>query len=149
MIALSIIFFGSWKFAAIFPIAVYVMNLPWLECIIYINIGGIIGAFVFSYFSGFILNLWYRIRKKQLKSNGRNKKNFMRRNRRIIHIKTKFGFIGTVLLNPILLSIPVSSFLIVKYYGLKFNNILWMIVGQIGWSVVYTYLYIVLRIRLF
>jgi hypothetical protein len=49
----------------------------------------------------------------------------------------KYGLWGIVILNPVLLSIPVGSFLMVKYYGLKMKNLLWLVAGQVAWSLVY------------
>ncbi len=149
MRVLTIIFFGSWKFAATFPLAIYAMNMSWIESIIYINIGGIIGSFGFAYLSDYIINLWKKLWLKHMKSSKKHKKIFTKRNRRIIKIKSKFGFVGIILLSPVLLSIPVGSFLIVKYYGARFKNILWLIAGQVGWSVIYTFFYTTIRTTLF
>ena len=56
-------------------------------------------------------------------------------------IKIKYGLFGIVVLSPVLLSIPLGSFLTVKYYGIKKTNVLWLIAGQVLWSFAFTFFY--------
>lgn len=139
---LTIIFFCSWKFALTFPVAVYGMKFSFLKTLIYTNLGGIAGILFFTYLSDIIINLWLKyIKSKNYNFGKSDKPIFTKRRRRFIQIKTKYGFPGIVILNPIILSIPISSFLVVKYYGKRLRNILWLFVGQVSWSVLYTIFY--------
>ena len=138
---ITIIFFCSWKFAATFPLAIYVMRMSFTETLIYTNIGGILGTLASVYFSGFLIKLWNTYWPEKLKFHHQKRKLFTRRNRWFVKIKLKYGLFGIVVLSPVLLSIPLGSFLAVKYYGLKNKNILWLITGQIFWSLVYTLFY--------
>ena len=138
----TLIFFGSWKFAATFPIAIFGMQMTAWETILYINIGGIIGVIVFAGFWDQILILWKKIFPgKKNASEVKAKKVFTNRNRRIVNLKSKYGLPGIVILNPILLSIPIASFLVAKYYGNKKRYLLWLVAGQIAWSFIYTVFY--------
>jgi hypothetical protein len=142
----TVIFFGSWKFAATFPMAIFGMNMTAAETILYTNLGGIIGVFLFARFWDVIIQIWNRIfrknrgaQSKQNQSSG--KKVFTKRNRRIVNLKSKYGLTGIIVLNPILLSIPVASFLVAKYYGNKTKNLLYLVAGQVAWSLLYTIFY--------
>lgn len=42
---------------------------------------------------------------------------FNRRNRLIIKIRNSYGFAGIIILTPVLLSIPIGTFLALKYYS--------------------------------
>jgi hypothetical protein len=138
---LTIIFFCSWKFAATFPVAVYVMKMSFAETLIYTNIGGILGTLISVYLSEFLLKIWREYWPWKLKHGRKQKRIFTKRNRWFVKIKTKYGLFGIVVLSPVLLSIPLGSFLTVKYYGMKKTNVLWLIAGQVLWSFVYTGLY--------
>jgi hypothetical protein len=134
---LTIIFFSTFKFAATFPAAVYLVKMTPLETLAYTNTGGFFGTFVFMYLSEFLIRMWNKFRPQKLKKNSKKKQVFTARNRRIVGIKMKYGLWGIVILNPVLLSIPLGSFLMVKYYGLKMKNLIWLVTGQVAWSLIY------------
>ena len=138
---LTIIFFCSWKFAATFPVAIYAMKMSFTETLIYTNIGGIAGTIISMVFSGFIIKMWNAFYPEKLKLRRKTRKIFTQRNRRFIMIKQKYGLSGIVVLSPVLLSIPLGSFLTVKYYGMKVKNMMWLIAGQVFWSFIYTAFY--------
>jgi hypothetical protein len=138
---LTVILFCTWKFAATFPVAIYVMRMSFTETLIYTNIGGIIGVAFFFYFSDFLIRMWNRYWPESLTFKRRKRKIFTPWNRRFVRIKNNYGLSGIVILSPVLLSIPVGSFLAAKYYGTKPNVIFRLIAGQILWSVAYTLFY--------
>ncbi len=134
---LTIIFFSSFKFAATFPVAIYLAKMTPVQTLIYTNAGGLAGTFIFMYMSEFLIRMWNKFRPQSLKRNRKQRKVFTARNRRIVRIKVKYGLWGVVILSPVLLSIPLGSFLMVKYYGLKMKNMLWLLAGQVAWSLIY------------
>jgi uncharacterized membrane protein YdfJ with MMPL/SSD domain len=142
MKALTVIFLSSWKFAATFPIAVYIMKMSFLETLAYTNLGGIIGTLVSVYFSDLLIKLWRAYWPESLQFHRNKKKVFTKTNRWIVRIRRSYGLSGIVILSPVLLSIPLGSFLTVKYYGIKRSNIIWLVTGQMIWSVIYTVFYI-------
>jgi hypothetical protein len=141
MKAVTVIFFCSWKFAAMFPVAIIVMRMSFWEALVYTNIGGILGAFVFCYFSGFLLRTWDKYWPEKLTVRRKKRKVFTRRNRKFVNIKVRYGLMGIVFLSPVILSIPLGAFLTVKYYGLKVMNVIWLVAGQVFWSLVYVIFY--------
>ncbi|MBN2813798.1 MAG: hypothetical protein JXQ80_06950 [Bacteroidales bacterium] len=137
---LTVIFFSSWKFAATFPVAVYAMKMSFTETLIYTNIGGLLGMVISVFLSDVILKLWQQYWPEKLKIN-KNKRIFTPASRRLIRIKKRYGLPGIVALSPVLLSIPLGAFLTVKYYGVNVRNMIWLTLGQLFWSVLYTLFY--------
>ncbi len=142
---LTIIFFCTWKFAATFPVAIYIMKMSVSETLIYTNTGGIIGAFVFLYFSGFLIKMWNKYRPDYYR---KKKIIFSPATRRFIKIKNKYGLPGIVILSPLILSIPVGAFLAARYYGLRPKVICSLIAGQFFWSVIFTLFYTQVKVVL-
>lgn len=141
MKALTIIFFCSFKFAATFPVAVYVMDMSFIETLVYANIGGLLGLLFFVFLSKAIIDLWEKYAPAKWRMKRKKAKLFTKKNRRYISLKNRYGFAGIVILNPVILSIPVGAFLVTKFYGVKTMNLVWLVLGQVAWSLVYTVVY--------
>ncbi len=142
---LSVIFFCSWKFAVTFPIAVYGFNMSFSDLLIFTNTGGIVGVLFFTYLWHYILIFWSGKITPLIKNTANQKKKFTKRTRRVIKIKNSFGFFGIAALNPILISIPLSTLLVVKFYGRKFRYSIGLIAGQIVWSFIYAIFYLYIK----
>ncbi len=138
---LTVIFGCTWKFALTFPVAIYGMKFSIFKTLLFTNIGGIIGVIFFTFLSDGLIKVWNKHIKHRIRAGKSNKPVFTKKRRNLIRIKSKYGLPGIVILNPILLSIPVSSFLVVKYYGRKLQYVLWLCIGQFTWSIVYTFVY--------
>jgi len=145
MKAITVIFFCSWKFAATFPVAIYVLKMSFSETLLYTNIGGVLGTLLSVYLSGFFIKMWHQYWPEKLKFQRKARKIFTKANRKLVKIKIKYGLYGIVLLSPVLLSIPLGSFLTVKYYGIRRSNILLLIASQVLWSLVFTFFYTQVR----
>ncbi|MFO7668076.1 MAG: hypothetical protein R6W31_00310 [Bacteroidales bacterium] len=87
---------SSVKFAMTFPLAVMQFKFSFAETILWTNAGGILGIYFFAYLSDKLILWWQRT--------------FMKKNRRIIRIKQRYGLIGIALITPLLLSIPVGTY---------------------------------------
>ena len=142
---IGLILMFTWKFAFTFPIAIYINKLTFFHTILIGNIGGILGVIGFAYLSDFLIKLWQKHINQHFTKPKQKRKKFTKRNRRIVLIKTRYGLPGIVVLNPVILSIPVSTFLIRKYYGDKILNLGWLILGQVAWSFIYTYFYFFIK----
>jgi len=137
----TVIFFSSWKFAATFPVAIFGMNMSVAETLLFTNLGGILGVILFTKFSRVIISAWNKYTPERWRRSNKPKKVFTRKNRRIVRLKSRYGLPGIVILNPILLSIPVATFLVAKYYDKKTGNLMWLVAGQVSWSLIYTFFY--------
>jgi hypothetical protein len=122
-------------------------KFSYFETILWINIGGILGIYFFAYLSEG-LNRWIEqlIHKRKAKKEFSKKKKtakkiFSKRNRKIIRIKQRYGLIGISLSTPILFSIPIGVFLVVRYYPRVRTRFLYMITANLVWSFLYTSFY--------
>ncbi|MFO7827669.1 MAG: hypothetical protein R6V23_03530 [Bacteroidales bacterium] len=135
---LIVIVSATWKFAATFPIAVYIFRMSFFETILYTNIGGFIGLAAFTLLSRGALKLFDAYWPKKWRCKKKPRKTFTKRNRRLVTIKKKYGLPGIVILTPVLLSIPIGVFLNTKYYGHQKSSYFYLFLGQIAWSFIYT-----------
>lgn len=138
MNAILIIFSSTWKFAATFPVAIYLFKMTFTETVLYTNIGGFIGIIVSLFFSKGLILLWNKIFPGKAGSKKKQKKKFTKSNRRLVMLKSKYGMPGIAILTPVLLSIPIGTFLTAKYYGKKRANYFLLALGQVVWSFIYT-----------
>lgn len=112
-------------------------------------VGGILGILFFYFLSRWIIRQYYKYcpvvfsyfsgekveqAKKILNCQDIPKKKFTRKNRLIINIRKKYGFLGIILLTPVLLSIPIGAFLAQKYYSKRNNVLVYMSISVVLWS---------------
>ena len=127
---------SSVKFAMTFPLAVMQFNFNFAETVLWTNVGGILGIYFFTYLSDKIMEWWKRTFRKK------RKKIFTKKKRRIVRIKQSYGLTGIALITPLLLSIPLGTFLTVRYYPRSKYKIAALIASNIIWSVIYALFYI-------
>lgn len=142
---LVIILSCTWKFALTFPVAVYAMRMNFRETLLYTNLGGILGVLFFTYLARFLIQAWQKFIAPRFSFRKQTKPVFTRKNRRLIGLKNRYGFAGIVILNPVIISIPISTFLVAKFYKHQKYSILWLIAGQFAWSLIYTFFYIYIK----
>lgn len=136
---------SSVKFAMTFPLVIIQFKFSFVETILWTNIGGIIGIYFFAFLSDKVIVWWnktFRKKRMELKSQGKKKKIFTKKNRRIVRIKQRYGLIGIALSTPFLLSIPVGTFLVIRYYRSSRLKFAYLIGANLIWSVIYTLFYI-------
>jgi hypothetical protein len=126
-----------------FPLAIIQFQFGFLETVIWTNIGGIAGIYFFAFLSEKLIAWWNKaFRKKPRRKRAENRKIFTKRNRRIIAIKQRYGLFGIAATTPFLLSIPVGTFLMVRYYPSVKSKFLLLISANLIWSVLYAVFYI-------
>jgi hypothetical protein len=128
------------KFAFTFPLAVLQFKFSFAETILWTNIGGLIGVYFFAFLSKKIIAWWNRVFFKG-QPREKDKKIFTRRNRRIVRIKQDYGLIGIAFTTPLLLSIPVGVFLVVRYYRHSRVKFAYLLASNLFWSVIFTIFY--------
>ena len=93
--------------------------------------GGLIGFYIYYYFSRRIINMfrWIgqnfrKLKSKNISTNvnpslkkSHPSKIIFKRNRWIVKLKHHYGMWGIVILTPVLLSLPIGAFLLRKYYS--------------------------------
>lgn len=142
---LTTILLSSFKFAATFPLVIFQFEFSFVETVLWTNVGGIIGIYFFAFLAERLIVWWNRTFRKSSRnppnSDKKKKKIFTRKNRRIVRIKQKYGLIGVAFMTPLLLSIPVGVFLVVRYYRTSKTKFLYLIASNVIWSVIYTVFY--------
>lgn len=121
----------------------------YFQTVLFTTLGGIAGLFFFYFLSKFLIRIYFKLcpvvvsyfggeeaRKvyeaSQCKKPGRKK--FTRKNKAIISIRNRYGFLGVVLLTPVLLSIPFGAFLAQKYYSKKSHVLVYLSLSVLMWS---------------
>ncbi len=130
------------------PALGFSMGLTFIQTWLSTTAGGISGVFVFFFLSRWFLLLYTRYfafytHKFRTKVYGfLNKeipkfspaKKFTKRNRFIIKAVRKYGLVGIVFLTPILLSIPVGTFLATRYYSANRFLLVYLSISVLFWS---------------
>jgi hypothetical protein len=139
------ILLSSVKFAMTFPLAILQFQFSFLETLLWTNVGGILGIYFFAYLSEKLIAWWKRTFRRSARSLSRSssaeKKVFTKRNRRIVRIKQHYGLLGIAVSTPFLLSIPLGTFLVVRYYRHTRSRFLYLILSNVAWSAIYTGFY--------
>ncbi|PKO98227.1 MAG: hypothetical protein CVU14_08405 [Bacteroidetes bacterium HGW-Bacteroidetes-9] len=151
---LGILLISSVKFLIAAP-ASYLFGYSYLHTLINTTSGGLLGVLFFFFLSRAIFRLYRRIapavsnnfRKMiglpvlsddEIKYNRGRKRIFTRKNRLIIKIRRTYGLPGIIILTPVLLSIPIGTFLAIKYYSSRKNLLAWLSLSVIAWALVLT-----------
>lgn len=151
---LGILVIGGVKFLIAAPVS-YLFGYSYLHTLLNTTAGGLLGVLFFFFlsrtifrlyrvYSGYIkagigllagkltLNADNRARKKQ------DRPAFSRKNRIIVRIRRTYGLPGLIILTPVLFSIPLGTFLLLKYYSRSRNLLAWLSLSVVVWSVVLT-----------
>ncbi|MCD4664294.1 MAG: hypothetical protein K8R68_03415 [Bacteroidales bacterium] len=131
------------------PLISFSYGFNYFQTVIFTTLGGILGFVFFYYFSKWIIRQYYRFcpivysyftgikieqSKKILNCRQKPKKVFTKKNKMILNIRKKYGFLGIVILTPVLLSIPIGAFLAQKYYSKKNNVLVYIAISLVFWS---------------
>lgn len=131
---LILILVASTKFA-LTPLVSLPMQITRVELFFTMLFGGLMGYFLFFYFSEYLIHKFAGFKLTRRK---RERRVFSKRNRMIIRIVRKRGLILLALITPIILSIPVGAFLAARYFTNKFKINVIMVSSIVMWSVIYT-----------
>lgn len=141
------------------------LGFSFFQTVIVTTIGGLIGVIFFFYLSEILLRFfkksWPYIKAffgiselkpqpaRVKKINGKQKKNFSRKNKFIVNTRRKYGLWGIAILTPVLLSIPLGTFLANKYYRNKKSVLFSLGVSVICWSLVMSTIYAIFKVKPF
>lgn len=130
------------------PALSFGMGLNFIQTWLSTTAGGILGVVVFFFMSKWILQLYsryffYYLHMIRVKIYGYLNmtipkfipaRRFTRRNRMIIKIVNKFGMAGIVILTPVLLSIPIGTFIATRYYSSNRFLLVYLSASVLFWS---------------
>lgn len=166
---LLVILLSSVKFVAgpFFAYSDKRYDFSFFETVLYCVIGGMLGVFLFTYFSKQLFRLWDYIKlrfkktfkKKEIFSepvadvNGNleihyeyveanpSKKIFTPRNRKLVKVWRKYGLIGIAFLTPVILSIPIGTIVANSLVSNRKKIIIYMFFSVLFWSLTMTTLF--------
>ena len=121
----------------------------YFETLILTTVGGVLGLLFFFFLSKWLirqLNLYlpmiasaFRSKMQQelavvSKQKRTPKRKFTRKNKLIVSIRDKYGYLGIIFLTPVILSIPIGVFLAQKYYSKKSHTLVYLSLSVAMWS---------------
>jgi ABC-type antimicrobial peptide transport system permease subunit len=119
------------------PITSLNIGFGYLETLLITSVGGLIGVTFFFYLSSIIMKLIAKMSEKNAtKKTPKPKRKFTWKNKLIVHVKREYGLIGLAALTPIILSIPVGTFLAARYFRDPRMVITYLSASVIVWSVI-------------
>lgn len=131
---------ASVKFAITVPTFILSQNppLPFWQALLFGVSSGTFGVVFFMVLSKYLIKAWqWLIRLLRLDKNKKPKKVFSKKSRRLVRIKSKYGLVGIALLNPIIISIPIGTFIAVRFYKNKKKVFLYLFGGVVLWSLIF------------
>ena len=150
-----LLIFIAVKFGFSFPFIALKYDFSFSQTVILTSVGGILGVLFFALITAIFSKLWDRYYvgskfeervdkayRKIIPERKKKKKVFTRRNKMVIKMRNKYGLIGLVLLTPSLLSIPLGTFITLRYYPKYLKSILFLCAAVILWSVIFTLCFI-------
>lgn len=152
-----LVLISSIKFIFAFPFALS-NKFSFHETLIYTTVGGILGILFFGFITDELIKLYNwivhtymhnhpRIRKKlkyikdfiiNLFPKRKKKKIFSKKTKRFIRIKNRWGLFGIAFLTPLILSIPIGTFLAVRFYKATKKTIIILCLFVIFWSLFFS-----------
>lgn len=161
-----IILLSSVKFVAGPPFAYFDerYDFTFYETVLYCLLGGMLGVWVFTFFSLEIqLTLhWIRSkfrRQKDLPAETRidpitgliqnvphKRKIFSKRSRQFVKLWRRYGFLGVAFFTPVLISIPVGTIILNLFEDNKLKIFTYMFFSILFWSVLLTAMFEILEV---
>jgi len=115
-------------------------DLSFLEIFISITLGALVSFNVFYWSSSYFMKLAAKKRaEKRLKPDYVPKKAFTKTNKFIVRVKrSKFGYIGLLILGPTFLSIPLGTVIVAKFYSDRPKTYWLAMINLVCWGLVLT-----------
>jgi hypothetical protein len=162
---ISIILVSSVKFLISFPMTIG-YEFDFMQTFILTSIGGILGVLFFAFLTTPIVCLWDYITDKTKGCNKPakfippefeyenepvlvRKRIFTKKNKRIVKLKLNYGLLGIAIVTPAIISIPIGTFVAVRFYPNKKSTVPYLLISVICWALLLSYLSSVVGVRVF
>ena len=150
-------------------------DFTWFETNIYAIMGGMIGVIIFMHLSDWLMKMWDKLRNYLFRKKNRMhdmfsapvadtselldiryqyvdrqispKKIFTRRSRRMVKFWKRYGLVGLAALTPVIFSIPIGTFFMVRLEKNKNKIILFMFISITCWSLLITTFFQLTHVR--
>ena len=113
------------------------LGLNYVETVISIFVGAVISAAFFFFSAEYFMQRAQNKRIKLMQEAHKNgetiaqKRVFSRMNKGVVRLKIRFGKIGICFWAPFLLSVPLGSIIVAKFYGKYSFTFLYVIIGML------------------
>ncbi|HAH59542.1 MAG TPA: hypothetical protein DCL86_15475 [Bacteroidales bacterium] len=144
---LSIVLLSAVKFLFAAPIS-YLFGFSYFHTLLNTSAGGLLGVLFFFFVSRVLIRvylnnfpLYFRAFEQITGIHFPAKRTVnisSKKKRMLIKLRNRFGYPGIIILTPVLLSIPVGTFIAAKYYSGRPNLLVMLSLSVVGWSVVLT-----------
>ncbi|MBC7865670.1 MAG: hypothetical protein IAF38_22030 [Bacteroidia bacterium] len=101
--------------------------------------GGVFSSFIFSFLFDGVIHWVSKILDKKFPNRKLNKKKFTRWNRFIIKVKKNFGVVGVACVSTLILSIPLGTFLALRFFGGRKTVFMWFSIFTVFWTIALFY----------
>lgn len=109
---ISVFLMSAVKFFAA-PLLAKSFDFTYLQTIVITSLGGVVGVFVFYNIGTRIVNFFPNF----FKPINKNRKIFTKKNKFFVMLIRDYGLFGIAIFSPILISIPVGSFLAARFFA--------------------------------
>lgn len=160
----QILIISALKFFLAPPLS-FKLGFNFFQTVLTTTIGGVLGVLFFFFLSELLFRLikriWpsiksYFVKQKPISLKNSiipvktsTKKIFSIKNKFIVKTRLKYGLWGIAFLTPILLSIPLGTFLANRYYKNKKSVLFSLAVSVICWSIIMSSFYAFIKIKPF
>lgn len=126
---LIVVFLSSIKFMLAIPLSLIKYDFNFIQTLLFTVVGGVLGVLLFSFLNDKIFAFLKKKRKNKVKKRSAKK---------VLAIKTarKYGLFGIAFLTPILLSIPIGTYLALYFFPDKRKTVPILITSVVGWSII-------------
>ena len=141
------------KYVFTFPYAILI-GLNFQQTLIAVTLGGIAGFIFFYHFSGYAIKQFHHVktflwkyspvslRLKYRKIIAWRKKMtgervFSKRARFLANFRSKYGLPGSLIISPVILSLPLGAYLLNKYYSKHKLVMPYMVLSILSWTAVF------------
>lgn len=131
---LEIMLIASIKFV-IAPFIAEAQDFNFIESFAITISGGIAGVFIFTFIGDIITYGWNRLISFFKIPSLSSKKKFTWTRKLIVRTRMKFGIAGIALITPFIISIPLGTFVIHRFYRKKWKNIFFLTGAVIVWGI--------------
>lgn len=131
-----IVILSATKFFAA-PITSLNIGFNYLQTLMLTIGGGILGVIIFYYLSNAIAFIFFKLLKAILGKKLPDKPRiFTWKNRMIVNTVRKYGLLGVAVITPILLSIPLGTFIAARYFQDRKQVLKYLCASVVFWSVI-------------
>ncbi|MBI4946761.1 MAG: hypothetical protein HY840_10225 [Bacteroidetes bacterium] len=135
---LEVALIASVKFA-IAPFEAERYGFNFRESFLITTTGGTFGIIMFSLIGEVIAFAWRKVIiffEKPLHIEEKPKRKFTWGKKFIIRTKMRFGLFGLIVTTPSIISIPIGTFVIHRFYRKKFRNVMFLMISLVFWSLI-------------